>query len=253
MTCKLCLQNKTLKKSHIIPKAFYKPVNDKKNRTFPISMDNTRLRLIQSGITEKLLCGCCEQKFSRWENILKKTLTAFESKKSKSLIFTTTRYPDLFKVNNIQYQEFKLGILSILWRMSIASNNLFESYDLDNCYKNKLRKLLLSELLVKETEYPIKVTRYETDGKFHPGLILTFKPDYFENSIFQSFVIWGHHFRIMMDYTIFSSLPIDIFLRKSGELYVDVDNLPNLAAPDNVFAKLWDKDVQNMYSRLKSN
>ncbi len=251
MACKLCLKNSDLKNSHIIPEAFFKSVYDSKHRTFPISMEDQKVKFIQQGITEKILCEKCEQKFSKWETILKKSLIAIGEKTSNSLNFTFTKYQELFKVENIKYQEFKLGILSILWRMSITSDDFFESYDLGYSYEEKLRKILFYEDLVDEKKYPILVTRYEIDGTFYPGIILAFSSDRYQTFIAQSFVIWGHHFRIFVNDKRFPKIPIDACLRNSGQLYINVDSLPNLASSNNVFSRLSDEKVNNMFTKLK--
>lgn len=253
MVCRLCLKSSNLKKSHIIPEAFFKRVYGNKHRTFLISMEDKKLKFIQKGITEQLLCGSCEQKFSKWETILKNSLIAIGEKASNSLKFTFyDEYQDIFKVENIKYKEFKLGILSILWRMSIASDDFFKSYDLGDYYEEKLRHILLNEDLVDEKKYPIIVTRYEIDETFSPGMIISFSSDRYQTFIIQSFVIWGHHFRIFVNDKRFPKMPIDACLRKSGQLYVDVNSLINLVSSDNVFSKLYDEKVNDMFAKLKT-
>lgn len=252
MVCKLCLKSSDLKKSHIIPEAFFKSVYDKKHRMFPITMDNKNLKLVQKGYTEKLLCGNCEQKFSKWETVLKKSLIAIGEKQSNSLKFTFfQKYEDLFVVDNVKYKEFKLGVLSILWRMSIASDKFYKSYSLGDYYEEKLRKILLKEEFVDETKYPVNVMRYELDGIFYPGIIMTFAPDKIEHFTVHNLVIWGHHFRIFVNDKTFPKLPIALFLRNSGQLIVAVDSLANRASPNNVFSKIYDLEIINMYAKLK--
>jgi hypothetical protein len=252
MVCRLCLENSDLKNSHIIPEAFFKSVYGKKHRTFPITMEDKKLRFIQKGITEKLLCGSCEQKFSKWETILKKSLIAIADKQSQSLNFTFfNQYHDLFKVENIKYKEFKLGALSILWRMSIASDDFFRSYDLGSYYQERLRQILLNEDLVDEKKYPMLVTRYESNGIFHPGIILSFPPDRYETLIVQSFAIWGHRFSIFVNDKRFPKMPVDACLRESGQLYISVDSLINLVSSNNIFSRLYDEKVNDMFAKLK--
>jgi hypothetical protein len=88
MKCKLCKQVKILCESHIIPKAFYKAVNDDKNRSVPISTNRTKLEFVQSGITEKLLCQECENKLSEWENTLYLDLSDIGKRSINFLIIT---------------------------------------------------------------------------------------------------------------------------------------------------------------------
>lgn len=64
--CKLCLQEKPLKESHIISKLFFKAL---KKRSEDSSFRNLSVpnRRIQDGIKVNLLCNDCEEKFSKFE------------------------------------------------------------------------------------------------------------------------------------------------------------------------------------------
>jgi hypothetical protein len=92
-------------------------------------MNNPKLKFIQNGFKEKLLCGDCEIRLSRWESVLKETLVDIGNKTSTSLSIDIIG-KELFRVKCIRYKEFKLAILSIIWRMSNASDPFFESYKL---------------------------------------------------------------------------------------------------------------------------
>jgi hypothetical protein len=250
MVCKLCQQKYDLRESHIISEAFYEGVYDKKHRAVPISMKNSELKFIQKGIREKLLCGDCEQKLSKWESILKRDLVDIGNQKSE---FLAINHIDekLFKVEGIRYKEFKLAILSIVWRMSITSDPFFESYRL-GVYEEKLRKNLLEENVSDERKYPIMVSRYELDGVLYPGVVMGFPPGKYDRAFtVQSFIIWGHRFMIFVNDKSFPRLPVDIFLRNSGELFVDVRSLAELASPKSVLSKIYDEQVKSMYAKMQ--
>ncbi|MDX2272507.1 MAG: hypothetical protein NW237_11260 [Cyanobacteriota bacterium] len=250
MVCKLCQQKHDLRESHIISEAFYEGVYDKRHRAVPISMEYSELKFIRKGFREKLLCGGCEQKFSKRESALKRDLIDIGNQKSEFLTINHIG-ENLFKVEGIWYKEFKLAILSILWRMSVTSDPFFESYSL-GIYEEKLRQKLFDEDVPGEKNYPIMVSRYELDKVFHPGMIIGFPPRKYDQ-IFtvQSFMIWGHRFMIFVNDKNFPKIPVGFFLRDSGELLIDVRSLVELASPKSVLSKIYDKEVESMYARMR--
>lgn len=250
MVCKLCGQNNDLRESHIIPEAFYKGIYDKKHRALPISMENPELKVIQKGMREKLLCGYCEQKLSKWETVLKIHLVDIGNKQSRLLNINELN-EELLKVEGIRYKEFKLAILSILWRMSVTSDPFFKSYKL-GVYEEKLRQRLFEEDISDDKKYPIMVWRYELDGVFYPDMVMGFPPSkYGRMYTIQSFLIWGHRFIIFVNDKNYPKVPIDYFLRNSGELFIHVRSIIELASPDSVLSKLYDKKVNSMYGKMK--
>lgn len=252
MTCKLCQEDKELKKSHIIPKCFYKSVRGTKNRLFIIKEDNKNTKPTQDGIKEKLLCGECEQKFSNWESTLKQTIKEIGDKESKVLKFTDLDINHrVFKVENIKYDKFKLGVLSILWRMSVSSNENFKEYKL-GAHEEKLRILLNNESHIEEKKYSIMLLRYEIDKKFHPGFIAMYSPERCESKfIIQNFAIWGHHFCIYLnDGELPKGASIDFFLRNNGELTIMPMELPEKVSHNNLFSKLNDEDVKELFKKI---
>lgn len=246
MKCRLCHKERDLCNSHIISEAFYNGLYDNKHRALPIKAEDNNLRLIQKGIYEKLLCTECEKKISKWESILKQDLIDIGNRNSNFLRITK-RTAKIYQIENIKYREFKFAVLSLLWRMSVSSNDFFESYSLGP-YEEKLRKTLNNELLPTERQYPILVSRYELGGVFHSELILGFPPCKYENNFTaQQFIIWGHGFTIFVHDRLFPNLPIDIFLRESGNLHIGTRSFENLASKESVLSKLFDDDVETMF------
>lgn len=230
MVCKLCQGDSELKNSHIIPEAFFEGVYDAKHRALPLSLQETKLQFIQKGMREKLLCDACEQKFSKWESILKMDLVDIGNKKSNFLRFSQLTDKG-FQVEGIRYKEFKLAILSILWRMSVSSDEFFSSYSLGQ-YEKKLRHVFMSDHTLDEKEYPIMVSRFELDGVFYPNIIMGFPPaKYGQVFAVQRFAIWGHCFTVFVNDKRFPQVPLDVFLRNSGRLDIDICSLVETASP----------------------
>ena len=203
---------------------------------------------MQKGIYEKLLCSECEEKISKWEVVLKRDLVDIGNRQSNFLKITK-RSKKIFQIENIRYREFKLAVLSLLWRMSVSSDAHFKSYSLGP-YEEKLRKILYNEIVPAERKYPIVVSRYELAGAFSPDLMMGFPPGKWENVItLQQFVLWGHGFTIFVNDKIFPTFPIDIFLRESGTLFIGTRSIEDLASKESVLARLFDEDVETMFEK----
>jgi hypothetical protein len=265
MYCKLCLKNTDLRESHIIPETFYQEIYDDLHRMVVLTLEDTKLKLIQSGIKEKLLCHNCEQRFSKWENFLKKDLVDFGNKQSKYLTFSLED-KNLIKIEGIRYNEFKLAILSILWRLSVSSHPYFYLYQL-GVYEEKLRQILLKGIAPDESIYPIIIIRHEIEKEFDPGIIMQFPPKVFKQSVtiqtstippikiqqlvtIQAFTIWGHTFKIIVNDNNFLKINLERYLRKSGHLNIKTQELIQFMSEDSVLKRIDDRDVNDIYEKL---
>ena len=66
--CKLCMKERLLVESHIIPKFFIKKCRSIQNdNKFEVITNNINSTNIQDGPKEKLLCQACEEKISKYE------------------------------------------------------------------------------------------------------------------------------------------------------------------------------------------
>jgi hypothetical protein len=164
MTCKLCLAEKELWDSHIIPEFQYKPLYDEKHRFFVISTDPEKDDFYeQKGFREKLLCQQCETKFSRWETYANKVIFGKEA-------YQIERVGEFVRVGGVSYHEFKLYLLSLLWRMSISTLKYFSAVSLGP-HEEKIRLCLLNENPGKPIDYPCFITAIQFQGHFKPDWI----------------------------------------------------------------------------------
>jgi hypothetical protein len=161
MLCKLCKLDRTLQKSHIIPEFFYNPLYDKIHRFHGLSThkDDKNL-LIQKGIREELLCFDCEQKFSNWECY---TRELFFSKKLK---LTYSIQDKTITFHGVDYKNFKLFQLSLIWRSNIAKHDLFRNVNLGP-HEENIRLMLYNQdpgpfykygaflILLKDNQQPL--------------------------------------------------------------------------------------------------
>lgn len=112
MVCKLCLQDKPLANSHIIPKFVGKWLKDSSATGYLRCAENPNVRK-QDLPTQKLLCYDCENLFSQWENAFAKE------------IFLP------FQENNkikFKYDVWLLKFaISIVWRIGVVKIDNFRS------------------------------------------------------------------------------------------------------------------------------
>ena len=143
MKCRLCLQEKKIIDSHIIPEYFYIPLysKEKPKRFYIITNDPDKKKKIeQTGFREKLLCHECDNlligKHERYaKDIIHNILSRIKSK----LILR------LLTLNDIDYKSFKLFQLSILWRVSISSLYEFSKINLSDYENDTLRRMILEQ------------------------------------------------------------------------------------------------------------
>lgn len=138
--CRLCLQQRALCNSHIVPEFFYEQMNlyDEKHRFNVLSVEPDKHRPSeQKGIRERLLCKECEGKLSVWEDYARCVLYGGEC-----LEITTTDPKGI--ACTVDYAKFKLFQLSILWRVGISNHDGFSSVKLGE-HEDVLREMLLNE------------------------------------------------------------------------------------------------------------
>jgi len=136
MRCALCLLVKPLQDSHIIPEFLYGVMYDEKHRYNVLSLaPDQRDRIEQKGARERLLCRECEQKFSKLERyaslVLKGGGHGVDGERNGSVV----------SVTGIDYAQFKLFLLSLLWRAGIAKGRYFERVALGP-HEERLRAML---------------------------------------------------------------------------------------------------------------
>ena len=171
MICRLCLKDRKLADSHIIPEFTYQPMYNKKPRRFleMRDIDVGKVGYQQKGYREKLLCfghDGCETRLSRFEKDAQRlfvdSLPPPESPNSKCLVF-----------KSLEYGRFKLFILSVLWRASISSHQLFERVSLGEVHEENIRQLLLASDPGVPSTYPYVIVPLMNNGQHFKDLAVT--------------------------------------------------------------------------------
>lgn len=144
--CRLCERVQELRFSHIIPELLYKPTyNDKHQAIEVTSQLGKKDKIHQKGLREHLLCASCEIRLSKHETYASPILRSIQN-------LGAERHREQYIVRDVQYAKFKLFQLSLLWRTSISSNEMFHSVEIGE-HEEILRRMLLSEVPGKPDEY----------------------------------------------------------------------------------------------------
>jgi hypothetical protein len=197
--CKLCgHENEKFPKSHIIPNFMYKSLKNQKSQIFRIRMpEGKHLRPIFSGFYESpLLCDGCEAKINVWENYAEKVL--YGSTHIKMPVASRTQDPLIQFVENIEYSKFKLFLLSILWRASVANHKFFREIVLGDKHEKRLAQMLLNENPGEEDQYPVMIINPQGSVGSNVSIGQPYKNKSRENSLRYVFPIseWIYMFHI---------------------------------------------------------
>jgi hypothetical protein len=212
--CALCQLPKILKKSHIVPEFMYQGMYDSKHRFLSISRDvSDRPRMHQKGFYEPLLCGDCEEKFSRYEGY---AANVFYNNGAPS----STIEGSFITLRSVDYKKLKLFFLSLLWRFSVTTLNELKGASIGK-HSEKLRMMLKSEDPGKELEYPFLLTAVMWQGNHIGDFIAPPMCAKLDAHHIWSFVVAG----IVMSFYVSSHpqthIPKEAFLDLAGTLRID--------------------------------
>lgn len=139
MLCALCLKEKPLCNSHIIPEFLYKRLYDEKQKMWKLStVESERTTRVPKGVYEKLLCEACDHRIGEWEGYASRVIYG-------GVELTQSDSPFGWLVSGIEYASFKLFQLSLLWRAAVSKRPEFEKVCLERKHKGQLRRMLLNE------------------------------------------------------------------------------------------------------------
>ena len=114
-----------MQKSHIIPEFAYKPAYDEIIHRFHV-LSTYALRprpFRQKGVSEPLLCAKCETQLSRYEQYAQQTIEG-------GVPLRIRRIGNGIEVFDLDYAQFKLFALSVLWRAGVAKHRMFSRVSL---------------------------------------------------------------------------------------------------------------------------
>ncbi len=229
--CKLCCKEKELcKQSHIIPNFMYKDLFDENNRMHAIQSAVGAIKQKgypqTGGFDKHILCHSCDnQKLGKLDRYA--SLILYDG------------YPKILEHRSgptgmqythcaeICYVQFKLFLLSVLWRASISDRPLFGEVQLGP-HQERIRQMLLNSDPGELLEYPCLIMTY-LHLKEYPGDIVA-QPS-------RSRVNGGHVYKFLiggMIYIFFISKHIipselrDFAINPKGEIKI-IHSSPRLA------------------------
>ncbi|ACL04919.1 hypothetical protein Dalk_3229 [Desulfatibacillum aliphaticivorans] len=167
--CKLCGEEKELcNQSHIIPNFMYRDLLDEKNRFYAIQLNESGVHsrgVRQTGEFDKnILCQPCDNgtlgKLDRYASLI---LYGGNPK-----IFENRIDPDGIKYTycaDIDYSQFKLFLLSLLWRASISQRRFFAEVNLGP-HEERIRQMLINSEPGDQLKYPCLIMTYLHTKKY---------------------------------------------------------------------------------------
>lgn len=147
--CRLCMNDRELRHSHIVPEFLYANLYNTKNHMMGVNGHGRRgWKALQNGAKEHLFCESCEQHFNEY----------FE-KPFRKLWVDNCPLPDPWITNDVHwitvdYETFKLFHLSVLYRAGVSTLPTFAAVQLGP-HKEKLRQLLLTRNPGEYFQYPV--------------------------------------------------------------------------------------------------
>lgn len=165
MKCALCLYERPIRQSHIVPEFLYLGLYDEKHRFEKISADpNESNRTLQKGLRESLLCDECEGLFAKWERYASMVFrggTPIAVKQSENHLF----------LSGLDYHSFKLFQMSILWRAGVSTLPAFAQVKLGP-HAERLRIMLLGSDSGRPDQYGCLLFMVMHERELVQGLVV---------------------------------------------------------------------------------
>jgi hypothetical protein len=157
--CRLCLdESSQLCNSHIIPELCFDPLYDPEKRNFiELNISTGRVRKHQKGFRERLLCANCESVINNYEKHARRLFVdPLPTPRSGSKM--------LFDYPQIDYSLIRLYAMSLAWRASVSSLDIFNLVDLGP-HEELFRKHLLGGIAPEANRFPCAIFRIVESGE----------------------------------------------------------------------------------------
>ena len=218
-TCRLCLRKTTPRNSHIIPEFVYKLMYDDKHRYHKFSTTSTRRdKMEQKGLREKLLCGECEIRLSRYEKYASRVFDG------KQITVPTVRgkLKGDASLCGIDYAGFKLFQLSVLWRAGVAKHVFFKNVNLGS-HEEILRQMILQENPGASHQYGCLISAFVINGELIVDAMISPEAIWVAEYECYRFIFGGFFWAFHISDLKPKEEIAKHFLSESGELSISVD------------------------------
>lgn len=234
MTCKLCMRERPLRNSHIIPEFLYRPLYDEKSRAQELDGATGKKRVLQKGLQEKLLCDECEGVLQRDEHYF--SLLWFESRPLPDPVEAV-----YIERNDLDFDRFFRFHLSILYRASISSLSPFSAVSLGP-FEEPYRQFLNGDVasLAEEPQFFGAVLRRPESHELVNWIVLAPVRARPSGVLTYTFVFGG----CSWEYCVSSqggAFPESLRLRRPGRMIFPVIEYTKLGA----IKRAWDKWEKN--------
>ena len=158
MGCQLCGQHKKLIEAHIIPRSWHATLRLPNGPVLKLHKDlSVYPKASQTGEYDpQLLCGCCDNKFSPWEDYTGNIL--FQELKPE-MIQSGPTGQRWYTIPEYDYAAIKLCLLSILWRMSLSKRASFAEVQLGR-FESQFKDMILRKDPGDPATFPTFIWRY---------------------------------------------------------------------------------------------
>ena len=165
-----------------MPEFFYRPIYDDQHRLFPrVGGRLVKGPPMQKGLRESLLCLTCERQLARHEKYVCEMLFG-----GTSIMYTN--HGDRIEVTGLDYLSVRLCYLSVLWRLSVATDKAWRMVQLGR-HEERLRFMIRADNPGEPTEYGFFCAVPVFEGAHSPDFILG--PDYIRADV-------GRYYRMIL-------------------------------------------------------
>jgi hypothetical protein len=164
MVCALCLQDRKLCNSHIVPDFIFKRLKEEEGCFYVFRSSSNRFKSFGKTFSEKLLCSECETLFSKWEGYAKKFF-------SDEIQLSGYARGNHFVLSGADYAKMTLFFMSLLWRFSVSTNPWMKGCSIGP-HSERLRKHLLASDPLESWRYGCTLTAVMVDKIHVPDLIV---------------------------------------------------------------------------------
>jgi hypothetical protein len=189
--------------------------------------------LKQKGLYEQLLCDGCEQRLSTWERYASLVLKG-------GIPLNAMRDGNLWRVSGIEYAQFKLFQLSVLWRASVSMLQFFENVALGP-HEETIRQMLLREDPGPPEQYGCLMFGLQFDGDVVTDLMVQPGRIRFDGHIAYRFVFGGFLWAYIVSSHALPPIVERAFVQPAGSamfLVKDARTAPKLVAFGKELARL---------------
>lgn len=156
MNCRLCLAQRQLRNSHVLPELVYKPLYDSSHSATAISFALFMKRRIFKGLRERRLCDDCEQFFSQLKDYFGRVWLHPQASLRPDFI-----PGNAVVIRGLDCLKSKLFHMSLIWRASVSTLDAFQYVRLGG-QEEKVRRRLLASDPGNQDIYPSSVWRFAT-------------------------------------------------------------------------------------------